>query len=176
MASKKKKGSKNGKGTTEESLLFFYTSLSLDCCAIASYLKKPKGKSSSSHTVQNAVLDYIWMRRYLKPIIAIIQSHMCIGIHSIFAATQLLHCSAWWGPRAHKCIQSRKIARWPHNSITNLQTGPPGLTTRQICMDANPEQPPSSPSSVTVLPTSGGCEKSSDPSGPPVLMNCTQSS
>lgn len=152
MASKKKKGSKNGKGTTEASLLVFYTRLSLDCRAIASYLKKPKGKSSSSHTVQNAVLDDIWIRQYLKPIIARIQSHTCTGIHIIFAAMKLLHCSAWQGTWVHECIQSRRTTRWPHYCITELQTGPTGLTTRQICTEANTEQPPSSPRSITVLP------------------------
>lgn len=176
MVLKKKKGSKNGKGTTEASLLFFYSRLSLEYCAIASYLKKPKGKSSSSHTVQNSVLDYIWIRRYLKPIIARIGSHTCAAIRIIFAATQLPHCSAWRGPQAHECIQSRRTARWPHYCITELQAGPAGLTTRQVCVEANPEQPPSPPRSITMLPhlnTSGGCAKSSGPSSLPVRsMNC----
>lgn len=154
MASKKKKGSKNAEGTTEASLLFFYTRLSLDCCAIASYLKKPKGKSNSLHTVQNAVLDYIWIRWYLKLIIAIIWSHTCTGIHIICAVAQLLHRCMWWGPQAHECIQSRRTARCPHYHITELQTGPPGFTPRQICVETDPEQAPSPPSFTTLLPIS----------------------
>lgn len=87
------------------------------------------------------MLDYIWIRLYLKPIIARIQSDTCTGIHIIFATAQLLRCSAWRGSRAHEHVQSRRTARWPHYCATELQTWPASLTTRQICTEDNPELP-----------------------------------
>lgn len=100
------------------------------------------------------MLDYIWIRLYLKPIIARIQSDTCTGIHIIFATAQLLRCSAWWGSQAHEHIQSRRTARWPHYCATELQTWLASLTTRQICTEDNPELPLSPPRPITMLPIS----------------------
>lgn len=100
------------------------------------------------------MLHYIWIRLYLKPITARIRSHTCTGTRIIFAKAQLLHCSARWGSWAHKHIQSRRTARWPQNCVTELQPWPAGLTTRQICTEANPEQPLSPPRRITMLPIS----------------------
>lgn len=66
----------------------------------------------------------------------------------------LLHCSAHWEPWAHEHLRSRRTARWPCYCIAEHQIGPAGLTTRWICAEANPEQPPSPPKFNTMFPIS----------------------